>query len=657
MPSVTEIQDNITAQARQLLQIAKDNLVKNPQTSLEQVQYALHLGSSNPEIRILVNLIQGQVQLNQDQNLQASETLIQALSEAKRGHFFELELEIDMLLGQAFRRLGNFNQALSDFQESANLAEKLSKPEIQAAALNGIASVYYARGEYQKSLTHLQKALKIQSKFSNSSSAAKTIINIGLQHIELAEFPKAIKHFFKALKLTQQNQTDQRTEGICLLNIGVVYQELGDHPRALEFYVKSLEVAKEINHTSMQCNALVNAGSVHGKLANHQTALEMLNQALELARSHNLLQLEARALDSLGQAFQAQGDLTAAIENHLKAIELAITIGDIECEIDARLNIGFEYLLLDDSSQAQNHLEHAMRLSLKVGRKKSIAKTHELLAQTYEALQQPAKTIFHLKQQLCSEQEIARERTDQQVQSLAAQLELERSRHENALYRLGNVAAKKAKEKAESEVFERTQQLEQAQLEMIERLSIAAEYRDDMTGNHAERVGQSSALIAQKLGLDFESVELLRQAARLHDIGKIGIPDSILLKPSIFTPEERSFMQTHTLIGQRILSGGTSKILQAAEQIAVTHHERWNGTGYPNGLDHENIPLFGRIVAVADVFDALMQARPYKIAWSKLQALEEIKRQSGLQFDPSVVEAALHIFENLEHPSAMIVML
>ncbi len=652
MPSVTsEAESKITEQAWQLLQIAKDNLIKNPQISLEQVHYAIGLGSSNPEISILALLIQGEAELNQDQNLEANETLIQALAQAKLGNFSELELEIYMLLGKTFRRLGNFRQALNDFRESVNLAEKLFKPETQAAALNGIASVYYARGEYQRSLTHLHKALKIQSTFSDPRSAAKTIINIGLQYIELAEFPKAIKNFFKALKLTQQNQSDKRTEGICLLNIGVVYQELNEYQRALEFYGKSLEVANEINHTSMQCNALVNAGSVQSKLANHQTALETLYEALELARSHNLLQLETRALDSLGQAFQAQGNISTAIEQHLKAIELSITIGDIECEIDSRLNIGLEYLLLSDSTQARDHLEHAMRLSLKVGRKKSVAKTHELLAQVYETLQQPDKTIFHLKQQLLSEQEIAKERTDQQVQSLAAQLELERSRHENALYRLGNVAAKKAKEKAESEVFERTVQLEQAQLEMIERLSIAAEYRDDVTGNHAERVGEYSALIAQKLGLDHENVELLRQAARLHDIGKIGIPDSILLKPNVFTPEERHFMQTHTLIGQRILSGGTSKILQAAEQIAVTHHERWNGTGYPKDLAHENIPLFGRIVAVADVFDALMQTRPYKTAWSKEQSLEEIKRQSGLQFDPSVVEAALHIFENLKHPN------
>jgi HD-GYP domain-containing protein (c-di-GMP phosphodiesterase class II)/Flp pilus assembly protein TadD len=646
--TASDAQNRLTEQAWQLLKIAEENLLQQPDIALQQVHYAIGLGSIDLQVRIKALVIQGAIKLNRDQYLEANHTLQKALFQSVSGKYTKLELEIHMLLGKTFRRLGNLAQALSEFEESVKLAGQLQIPEVQASAYSWIASVQYAKGEYQKSLAYLRKAEKIQSRLDNQAQATKTIINIGLQHIGLGEFPKALKNLFRALKLIQQNQNDKATEGTCLLNIGLTYQELGEYQRALEFYGKSLDIATSIGHMYMQCSVLCNVATVHLKLEFHESARNLLNQALEIARSQNFLQLETRVLDSLGLAFQATNNLDAAIETHLKAIELSQTIGDFECEIDARLNIGFEYLQANDPNKAQKHLEHALELSTKVDRKKSISKSHESLAQVHEMLDQSGKTIYHLKQQLFVEQELAKERTDRQVQSLAAQLELERSRHENALYRLGSVAAKKAKEKAESEVRERTLQLEQAQLEMVERLAIAAEYRDDVTGNHVERVGQYSALIAQKLGLDFESVELLRQAARLHDIGKIGIPDSILLKPSVFTPEERSFMQTHTLIGQRILSGGTSKILQAAEQIAMTHHERWNGTGYPNGLDHESIPLFGRIVAVADVFDALMQARPYKIAWSKQQALEEIKRQSGLQFDQNVVEAALHIFEQLE---------
>jgi putative two-component system response regulator len=135
-------------------------------------------------------------------------------------------------------------------------------------------------------------------------------------------------------------------------------------------------------------------------------------------------------------------------------------------------------------------------------------------------------------------------------------------------------------------------------------------------------------------------VELIRRAAPLHDVGKIAIPDSILLKPGKLTPEEFEQMKTHTRLGAQMLSGGRFPLLQLAEQVALTHHERWDGTGYL-GLCEEAIPIAGRIVTVADVFDALMSERPYKRAWSLSEALAEIKRQSGQQFDPCVVQAFL----------------
>jgi len=192
----------------------------------------------------------------------------------------------------------------------------------------------------------------------------------------------------------------------------------------------------------------------------------------------------------------------------------------------------------------------------------------------------------------------------------------------------------------EQKVRERTLELEQTQVEILERLALASEYRDDDTGEHTKRVGHMSAQIAQTLGLLEEEVELIRRAAPLHDVGKIAIPDSILLKPGKLTPEEFEQMKTHTTIGAKMLSGGRFPLLQMAEEIALTHHERWDGTGYLK-LHGETIPLVGRIVAVADVFDALTNERPYKKAWPRNEAIEEIQRQGGRQFDPRIVEAFL----------------
>lgn len=193
----------------------------------------------------------------------------------------------------------------------------------------------------------------------------------------------------------------------------------------------------------------------------------------------------------------------------------------------------------------------------------------------------------------------------------------------------------------EARVRQRTRELEDAQGEILARLAAAGEHRDDDTGRHTHRVGQLSAAIAETLGVPAEVVELVRGAAPLHDIGKIGVPDHILLKSGRLTAEEFAVMKTHTSIGAAILAGGRSPLVLEAERIALSHHERWDGAGYPNGLRGEAIPLSARIVAVADVFDALTHERPYRAAWPLGRVMEEIRAQRGHHFDPAVVAAFL----------------
>jgi putative two-component system response regulator len=189
----------------------------------------------------------------------------------------------------------------------------------------------------------------------------------------------------------------------------------------------------------------------------------------------------------------------------------------------------------------------------------------------------------------------------------------------------------------EQRVKERTADLESAHLETLERLAAAAEFRDDDTGRHTERVASISALLGRAAGLDDEQVELLRRAAPLHDLGKIGIPDAILRKPGPLTPEEWEVMKTHTTAGARILGGGKSRVIRLAEEIALSHHERWNGSGYPEGRAGEAIPLAARIVAVADVFDALTSDRVYRKAWAPDDVLDYLQGHAGEHFDPALV--------------------
>lgn len=198
----------------------------------------------------------------------------------------------------------------------------------------------------------------------------------------------------------------------------------------------------------------------------------------------------------------------------------------------------------------------------------------------------------------------------------------------------------------EKKVEERTQQLYSAQVDVIQRLARAIEYRDSETGMHVVRMSKYAFLVAKEMKVTEEDCKTLLTAAPLHDIGKIGIPDKILLKPGKLTPEEWDIMKTHTTIGAELLSG-SSDFMRFARDIALTHHERWDGTGYPRGLKGSGIPLFGRICCISDVFDALTTARPYKRAWTPEEALGEIKAQQEKMFDPEVVGAFVKAFPQI----------
>ena len=199
-------------------------------------------------------------------------------------------------------------------------------------------------------------------------------------------------------------------------------------------------------------------------------------------------------------------------------------------------------------------------------------------------------------------------------------------------------------ETLERKVSERTRDLERAQIEIMERLARAAEYRDDETGHHAQRVGHTAALIARKLGVADPEVVLIRRAAPLHDVGKIGIPDSILLKPGKLTADEFEEMKKHTAIGAGILSGSQFPVLQMAEEIALYHHENFDGSGYMK-MGGELIPVAAQVVHAADVFDALTHERPYKAAWPVDDALAEIRNLTGRFFEARVSEALFEVHE------------
>jgi len=213
--------------------------------------------------------------------------------------------------------------------------------------------------------------------------------------------------------------------------------------------------------------------------------------------------------------------------------------------------------------------------------------------------------------------------------------------------REGHLASRQRAETLAAEVRKATADILDRERETITRLSRAAEFRDPETGAHIQRMSHYSALIARQLGLGEALAEALLMAAPMHDVGKLGIPDTILLKPGRLTPEEFAVMKRHPQIGHDILKGSSSSILRLGATIALTHHEKFDGSGYPQGLAGEAIPIEGRVVAVADVFDALTSSRPYKPAWPMSRAIALLREGRGSHFDPHCVDALLHAWDHV----------
>ena len=207
----------------------------------------------------------------------------------------------------------------------------------------------------------------------------------------------------------------------------------------------------------------------------------------------------------------------------------------------------------------------------------------------------------------------------------------------------GVIALEDEIDKRTGELKRALSELEIAQAETVQRLSMAVEFRDEDTGAHIERIGRFSVLLAEHIGMDAEFCERLRHAAPLHDVGKVAIPDAILLKPGPLTPEERAIVETHAEEGHRLVRGSSSSILDMAATIALSHQEKWDGSGYPRGLKGEAIPIEGRIVAVADVFDALTSDRVYRRAFSVEDAIQMMREQRGRHFDPILLDAFMEV--------------
>ncbi|MFC4455689.1 tetratricopeptide repeat protein [Deinococcus sonorensis] len=512
----------------------------------------------------------------------------------------------------------------------------------RALVLNLLAKAHFFLGHTDDAvrLTELEAAVCAEA--NDQEGHAKSLNNLGLIALSAGRYHVALEHLLACFDhIIHSGLPMHALASACLTNVGNLYHDLSDYPRAIQYFQLGIEESLQAGHVANEIAGLTGLGLTYKDSGQLEEALQQLCRALALAQAHNRLQDEAELLDTLAQVYRASGQTDLARRMCLDALDLARRLGAGPSELNALLNLG--RLELEQPEVAVGHLEAALALATAADNPKTTLAVCEVLAEAYLRAGQPERAAAPLREALQLERRVRQEEHEQKVEDLARQLEMERATHQAEAYRLLNEAAQEARQQAEAEVLQRTRELETAHQEVVVRLGIAAEYRDDKTGSHTLRVSELAAHLAMQIGLPTDQVELIRLSSRLHDIGKIGVPDAVLLKVGKLTNTEFEIMQLHTTIGARMLQGSTTRLLRMAEEIALHHHERWDGSGYPHGLSGQDIPLSARIVSLADVWDALTTERPYKAAWTVEAARAEILAQSGRHFDPDLTRAFLEM--------------
>ena len=453
---------------------------------------------------------------------------------------------------------------------------------------------------------------------------------------ELSEVAR--EHLERATELYAELEISSEPFVAQLLGLAELYADLSDPEAAWRCLERALDTAQVLGHRSLQIKALHGLAGLALKATDFRAGRMHYEAALELSREADDPDLERLSLTGLAELARFEDNYARAAELYTRRLELARDSSQTRLELEGLEDLGKLHLAFAEPEQALPHLHEALELARQLVSRDRLTAVHAHLADCYEALGD---------YQLALEHHRAFHRALENMEARKAPEPEDLEMPESGLVspgKLPQLFERQAQAEAERLAIARTAELEEAQLDAVTRLAVAAEYRDDATGEHTRRVGRNAAALAFALGWDEEETERIYVAARLHDVGKIGVSDLILHKAGKLTQEEFDAMKVHTTIGAEILAAGKSDLLRMAEEIALSHHERWDGKGYPYGLAGQDIPMAARIVAVADVLDALTHVRPYKPAWPVEEALSEIERGSGTQFDPQVVKACTQVF-------------
>jgi len=551
---------------------------------------------ADPQLKIALSRlaleVNAQAQAGGPSTAEFMATVTKTLRQVPQQAHPELQINCLMDAAQYFYVAGQSFNAMEPATDAVSLASITGNKVLLRRALSLLGVMYADTGNISRAIECYSQALELAQELRDNAAECNVWQNLGVALLYSAQYRDAITTFEHVIRLAGSDPGLQGLRAGALSNIALCCLHLEDFERGLRAAETCLSESREPH-----------------------TAAEMVARVLR-ENNYSRLLLEVNAVDKAGERCQIARRY--ATQSKSVRAEIAASLSEGLYEVHAgRIDIGISRLTatLEKARMMRSMLRDALAA----------------LVKAFEIIGQPQRALIYLREMI-----EALRQTQQENALRHVSLHLEQLGKE--LVGEAPITTRLVRQEAALEGKVAQQELFKSRIEMLERLAVTAELRDDSTGEHSYRVGKLAALLAQEFGCDEGTCFMIELAARLHDIGKIGVPDAILLKPDKLNDAETQIMRTHTTVGAELLSKSNIPHMQMAEEIARHHHEWWDGSGYPGNVSGSAIPLAARITALADVFDALTHKRPYKIAWPIDAALDEIGILKGRQFDPQLTD-------------------
>ena len=517
----------------------------------------------------------------------------------------------------------------------------------EAEALYQLASIAHQHQQADDAFALASEAVQLADGGDANLTLAWSLHLIGVVHYQASNFASALESCLRSIAVYRATD-DDINEGKILHTIAAIYQSMGDYDRAITTYESALAINEPLDRRDLDAMVMGNLARIRGRRGEYLPAVSLGRKAVELSREH-APHLVGGLLADLAEAYVGLADHASAAlcfaearaNWEYRAADEGTELLPAE-QLGVMVSEGRVSLRSGQLDEAIASLSAALDLADRTDSRETELEIHDHLATAYKQAGRHSEALEHRERQFALHREIFTDAADLRMRTLQVSHDNETARHRAEITRLqtSELVASYAADHGDVDAYH---------LEAFERLAALAEFRGGNTTKHTDTVGDLSAEIGHAIGEAPEWCERLRLAARLHDIGKVAINDSVLLKPGPLDIDEFNEVKQHTVLGRRLLSGVSTDLFQLAAECAWSHHEWWDGSGYPNGLSGSAIPLSGRIVAIADVYDSLSTRRIYKREWSINEAVRFVASGTGAQFQPALVDAFVSVM-SARHP-------